>query len=112
MIKLDLEKFFDKVNHDRLMSTLAKKVTDKLTLKLIRSYLTSGRMEGGATSPRTEGTRQGSPVSPLLFNIVLDEVDKKLLARGHRFVRYADDCSVYVVSEKSAHRAQEQSFGL
>lgn len=107
VIELDLEKFFDKVNHDRLMSTLAKKITDKPTLKLLRSYLTSGIMEGGVTSPRTEGTPQGSPLSPLLSNIVLDELDKELLARGHGFVRYADDCSIYVKSEKSAQRVLE-----
>jgi RNA-directed DNA polymerase len=107
VIELDLEKFFDKVNHDRLMSTLAKKLTDKRTLKLIRGYLTSGIMEGGVCSPRTEGTSQGSPLSPLLSNIVLDELDKELLARGHRFVRYADDCSIYVKSEKSAQRVME-----
>ena len=107
VIELDLEKFFDKVHHDRLMSTLAKKITDKRTLKLIRSYLSSGIMEGGATSARTEGTPQGSPLSPLLSNIVLDELDKELLARSHRFVRYADDCSIYVKSEKSARRVME-----
>lgn len=107
VVELDLEKFFDKVHHDRLMSTLAKKITDKGTLKLIRSYLTSGIMEGGVCSPRTEGTPQGSPLSPLLSNIVLDELDKELLARGHRFVRYADDCSIYVKSEKSAGRVME-----
>ena len=107
IVELDLEKFFDKVHHDRLMSTLAKKITDKRTLKLIRGYLTSGIMEGGVASPRTEGTPQGSPLSPLLSNIVLDELDKELLTRGHRFVRYADDCSIYVKSEKSAQRVME-----
>lgn len=107
VIELDLEKFFDKVNHDRLMSTLAKRVTDKATLKLIRAYLTSGIMEGGLVSQRTEGTPQGSPLSPLLSNIVLDELDKELETRGHRFVRYADDCSIYVKSEKSAQRVKE-----
>ena len=107
IVELDLEKFFDKVHHDRLMSRLAKKITDKRTLKLIRSYLTSGIMEGGVASPRTEGTPQGSPLSPLLSNIVLDELDKELLARSHRFVRYADDCSIYVKSEKSAQRVME-----
>ncbi len=107
IIELDLEKFFDKVNHDRLMSTLAKMLTDKRTLKLIRGYLTSGIMEGGMVSQRTEGTPQGSPLSPLLSNIVLDELDRELLARGHRFVRYADDCSIYVKSEKSAERVRE-----
>ena len=111
IIELDLEKFFDKVHHDRLMSTLAKKLTDKGTLKLIRSYLSSGIMEGGLVSPRTEGTPQGSPLSPLLSNIVLDELDKELLARGHRFVRYADDCSIYVKSGKSAQRVMESITG-
>jgi RNA-directed DNA polymerase len=107
VVELDLEKFFDKVNHDKLMSLLAKKIADKRTLKLIRSYLTSGIMEGGVASARTEGTPQGSPLSPLLSNIVLNELDKELQARGHRFVRYADDCSLYVRSEKSAERAME-----
>lgn len=107
VIELDLEKFFDKVNHDKLMGLLAKKVRDKGTLKLIRRYLTSGIMDGGVMSPRTEGTPQGSPLSPLLSNIVLDELDKELERRGHRFVRYADDCSIYVRSEKSAHRVME-----
>ncbi len=107
VIELDLEKFFDKVNHDRLMSSLAKKITDKRTLKLIRSYLTSGIMVDGVVSTRTEGTPQGSPLSPLLSNIVLDEFDKELQQRGHRFVRYADDCSIYVRSEKSAQRVMD-----
>lgn len=107
VIELDLEKFFDKVNHDKLMGLLAKKLSDKGTLKLIRSYLTSGIMEGGVVSPRPEGTPQGSPLSPLLSNIVLNELDKELETRGHRFVRYADDCSIYVRSEKSAHRVME-----
>jgi RNA-directed DNA polymerase len=107
VIELDLEKFFDKVNHERLMSTLSKKLTDKGTLKLMRGYLTSGIMEGGIVSQRTEGTPQGSPLSPLLSNIVLDELDKELEVRGHRFVRYADDCSIYVKSEKSGWRVME-----
>jgi len=111
VVELDLEKFFDKVHHDRLMSTLAKKITDKRILKLIRNYLTSGIMEGGIVSPRTEGTPQGSPLSPLLSNIVLDELGKELLTRGHRFVRYADDCSIYVKSEKSARRVMESIAG-
>jgi RNA-directed DNA polymerase len=104
VIEMDFEKFFDKVNHDRLMATLSKTVTDRRTLKLIRSYLTSGIMEDGMVSQRTEGTPQGSPLSPLLSNIVLDELDKELEKRGHSYVRYADDCSIYVRSEKSAHR--------
>jgi RNA-directed DNA polymerase len=102
VIELDLEKFFDRVNHDKLMGLLSKKITDKRTLKLIRSYLNSGIMEDGVVIARKEGTPQGSPLSPLLSNIVLDELDKELQARGHRFVRYADDCSIYVGSEKSA----------
>ena len=104
VIELDLEKFFDKVNHDKLMSLLMRKVTDKPTLRLIRQYLRSGIMEGGVVSQRTEGTPQGSPLSPLLSNIILDELDKELSSRGHSFVRYADDCSIYVNSEKSAQR--------
>lgn len=104
IIELDLEKFFDRVNHDKLMGLLTKKISDKRTLKLIRSYLNSGIMEEGVIIPRTEGTPQGSPLSPLLSNIVLNELDKELEARGHRYVRYADDCSIYVRSEKSAKR--------
>jgi len=106
VIEIDLEKFFDKVSHDRLMATLSKVVSDKLTLKLIRSYLTSGMMENGMVSQRIEGTPQGSPLSPLLSNIVLDELDKELEKRGHSYVRYADDCSIYVGSEKAALRVQ------
>lgn len=104
VIELDLEKFFDQVNHDKLMSLLMLKVTDKGTLGLIRAYLRSGVMEGGVVSQRLEGTPQGSPLSPLLSNILLDELDKELTRRGLSFVRYADDCSIYVKSEKSAHR--------
>lgn len=107
IIELDLEKFFDRVNHDHLMGLLSKKVQDKGTLKLIRRYLNSGIMDNGTVSPRKEGTPQGSPLSPLLSNIVLHELDKELEKRGHRFVRYADDCSIYVRSEKSAHRVKE-----
>jgi RNA-directed DNA polymerase len=107
VIELDLEKFFDCVNHDKLMGLLAKKITDKGTLKLLRSYLNSSIMEDGVIIPRTEGTPQGSPLSPLLSNIVLNELDKELEARGHRYVRYADDCSIYVRSEKSAQRVME-----
>ena len=104
VIELDLEKFFDRVNHDKLMSLLNLKVKDKATLQLIHRYLRSGIMEGGLVSQRTEGTPQGSPLSPLLSNILLHEFDKELESRGHRFVRYADDCSIYVKSEKAAHR--------
>jgi RNA-directed DNA polymerase len=104
VIELDLEKFFDKVNHDKLMSLLIRKVIDKSTLRFIRQYLRSGIMEDGVVSQRIEGTPQGSPLSPLLSNIILDELDKELSNRGHSFVRYADDCSIYVKSEKSANR--------
>jgi len=107
VIELDLEKFFDKVNHDKLMSLVMRKVTDKPTLRLIRQYLRSGIMEGGVVSQRVEGTPQGSPLSPLLSNIILDELDKELTGRGHKFVRYADDCSIYVKSEKAANRVLE-----
>jgi RNA-directed DNA polymerase len=104
VIEMDLENFFDKVNHDRLMQKLSRKIADKRTLKLIRSYLTSGIMEGGVISTRSEGTPQGSPLSPLLSNIVLDELDKELGKRSHAFVRYADDISIYLSSETSAKR--------
>lgn len=104
VVELDLEKFFDKVNHDKLMSLIMRKVTDKGTLNLIYKYLRSGIMEGGMVSQRTEGTPQGSPLSPLLSNIILDELDKELTRRGHSFVRYADDCSIYAGSEKAAQR--------
>jgi len=104
VIELDLENFFDKVNHDKLMSKLRNKITDKRTLRLIRSYLTSGIMEGGVISTRSEGTPQGSPLSPLLSNIILDELDKELEKRQHSFVRYADDISVYTQSEMAAKR--------
>lgn len=107
VIELDLEKFFDRVNHDRLMSVLAKKITDKRILKLLRAYLNCGMMENGVVIERKEGTPQGSPLSPLMSNIVLNELDKELEARGHRYVRYADDCSIYVKSEKSATRVLE-----
>lgn len=107
IVELDLDQFFDRVNHDKLMGKLAKGVADKRTLKLIRSYLNSGIMEGGLVSARTEGVPQGSPLSPLLSNIVLDGLDKELEARGHSFVRYADDVSIYVRSERAAQRVME-----
>lgn len=107
VIEIDLEKFFDKVSHDRLMYLLSRRIEDKATLRLIRKYLTSGILEGGMVSQRTEGTPQGSPLSPLLSNIVLDELDKELELRGHSYVRYADDCSIYMQSEKSAKRVAE-----
>ncbi|HSU51026.1 MAG TPA: group II intron reverse transcriptase/maturase [Segetibacter sp.] len=107
VVELDLAKFFDKVNHDKLMGLLMKRIEDKRVLKLIRSYLTTGIMEDGLVSQRIEGTPQGSPLSPLLSNIILDELDKELRTRGHCFVRYADDCTIYVRSEKSAQRVAE-----
>lgn len=101
---LDLEKFFDRVNHDVLMARLARWIEDKRILKLIRLYLQAGIMEGGATSPRSEGAPQGGPLSPLLSNVLLDEFDKELERRGHRFVRYADDCNIYVRSRRAGER--------
>lgn len=106
VIELDIEKFFDKVNHDKLMYILSKRIDDKRILRLIRSYLNSGIMSGGVVSQRTEGTPQGSPLSPLLSNILLDGLDKELESRGHKFVRYADDCSIYVGSVKAAERVK------
>jgi RNA-directed DNA polymerase len=107
IVELDLEKFFDRVNHDKLMHLLTDKIKDKRTLKLIRAYLSSGIMENGVVSPCREGTPQSSPLSPLLSNILLNELDQKLEERGHRFVRYADDCSIYLRSKKSAHRVMD-----
>ncbi|MFC9543024.1 group II intron reverse transcriptase/maturase, partial [Lysinibacillus sp. NPDC056959] len=104
VVDMDLEKFFDKVNHDRLMATLAKRIHDKSLLKLIRKYLQAGVMINGATSSTDEGTPQGGPLSPLLSNIVLDELDKELEKRGHKFVRYADDCNIYVKSKRAGER--------
>ena len=104
VVDMDLEKFFDRVNHDILMSRIARKVKDKRVLVLIRRYLQAGIMDEGIVSPRTEGTPQGGPLSPLLSNILLDELDKELERRGHRFVRYADDCNVYVRSRKAGER--------
>jgi RNA-directed DNA polymerase len=109
VVEIDLDQFFDRVNHDKLLGKLAKRISDKRTLKLIRSYLNSGIMEGGLVSVRQEGTPQGSPLSPVLSNIVLDELDKELEARGHKFVRYADDISIYVKSERAAQRVKEST---
>ena len=107
MIDLDLEKFFDRVNHDKLMGQIAKRVEDKRLLKLIRAFLNAGVMENGLVSPSVEGTPQGGPLSPLLSNLVLDELDRELECRGHRFVRYADDCNIYVRSERAGQRVME-----
>ena len=107
VIDLDLEKFFDRVNHDKLMGQIAKRVEDKRLLKLIRAFLNAGVMENGLVSPSVEGTPQGGPLSPLLSNLVLDKLDRELENRGHRFVRYADDCNIYVRSERAGQRVME-----
>lgn len=104
VVDIDLEKFFDQVNHDKLMGQIAKRVRDKRVLKLIRAYLNAGVMENGLVSPIEKGTPQGGPLSPLLSNLVLDEWDRELERRGHRFVRYADDCNIYVRSERAGRR--------
>src|SRR5258708_9317777 len=104
VIDLDLEKFFDRVNHDKLMGQIAKRVEDKRLLKLTRAFLNAGVMENGLVSPSVEGTPQGGPLSPLLSNLVLDELDRELERRRHRFVRYADDCNIYVASERAGKR--------
>jgi len=101
VVDIDLEKFFDRVNHDLLMSKLAAKIGDARVLKLIRRYLEAGMMAGGLVQPRTEGTPQGGPLSPLLSNILLRDLDKELERRGHTFCRYADDCNIYVASERA-----------
>ncbi len=112
MVDIDLEKFFDRVNHDMLMGRLAKRVKERRVLKLIRAFLDAGVMEDGLVSPTPEGTPQGGPLSPLLSNIVLDELDKELEKRGHRFVRYADDCNIYVRSERAGRRVMDSVVRL
>jgi RNA-directed DNA polymerase len=104
VVDIDLEKFFDRVNHDILMGLVAKRVPDPRILRLIRGFLTSGVLEGGLVGPIDEGTPQGGPLSPLLSNLMLDELDKELERRNHRFVRYADDCNIYVCSERAGER--------
>ena len=104
VVDFDLEKFFDRVNHDILMGLVAKRVTDKRILKLIRGFLTAGVLADGLVSPTEEGTPQGGPLSPLLSNLMLDVLDKELEKRGHRFVRYADDCNIYVRSQRAGER--------
>jgi RNA-directed DNA polymerase len=104
VVDIDLEKFFDRVNHDILMGLVAKRVKDKRILKLLRAYLNAGVMESGLVSPATEGTPQGGPLSPLLSNLMLDVLDKELERRGHRCVRYADDCNIYVRSVRAGER--------
>jgi len=107
VVDLDLEKFFDRVNHDVLMSRVARKVEDKRALKLIRKFLQAGIMDNGIVFPRDKGTPQGGPISPLLSNILLDDFDKELEKRGHYFCRYADDCNIYVATRRSGIRVLE-----
>lgn len=107
VVDIDLEKFFDRVNHDKLMGQLAKRIEDKRLLKLIRNYLKTGIMTNGVVTNSEEGTPQGGPLSPLLSNIVLDELDKELEKRGHKFVRYADDCNIYVRTTKAGSRVMK-----
>jgi RNA-directed DNA polymerase len=104
VVDVDLEKFFDRVNHDILMDRLAKRISDKAALRVIRRYLEAGVMKDGVVLARDEGTPQGGPLSPLLANVLLDEVDRALTQRGHRFARYADDCNVYVRSQQAGER--------
>ena len=107
VVDVDLEKFFDRVNHDVLMGRLARRIEDSRLLRLIRRYLEAGMMADGVVMERTEGTPQGGPLSPLLANVLLDEVDKELEKRGHAFVRYADDCNVYVRSRRAGERVMQ-----
>jgi group II intron reverse transcriptase/maturase len=112
VVDVDLEKFFDRVNHDLLMGRLAKRITDRRVLWLIRRYLEAGIMGHGVVMERYEGTPQGGPLSPLLANVLLDEVDRELEKRGHAFCRYADDCNVYVRSRRAGERVMEALIGL
>ena len=107
VVDIDLEKFFDRVNHDMLMARVAREVKDKRVLKLIRAYLNSGVMVNGVVMDTEEGTPQGGPLSPLLSNIMLDDLDKELEMRGHKFVRYADDCNIYVKTQRAGERVME-----
>ena len=104
VVDMDLEKFFDRVNHDVLMARVERKVKDERVLKIIRRFLQSGIMQQGLAEPRVEGTPQGGPLSPLLSNILLDDLDKELERRGHAFCRYADDCNLYVGSQRAGQR--------
>jgi RNA-directed DNA polymerase len=112
VVDIDLKQFFDRVNHDILMSRVARRFADKRALTLTRSYLKAGIMEGGLVQARTHGTPQGGPLSPLLSNLLLDDLDKELERRGHRFVRYADDCNIYVKSERAGQRVMQSITGF
>ena len=112
VVDLDLEKFFDRVNHDRLMKSLALRIADKRMLRLIGAFLKAGVMENGLVGPVDEGTPQGGPLSPLLSNVVLDELDRELERRGHYFVRYADDCNIYVRSRRAGERVKQSVTGF
>src|SRR5215475_13838462 len=112
VVDLDLEKFFDRVNHDVLMSRLARKISDKRVLRLIRRYLQAGMMTGGVVSPRVEGAPQGGPLSPLMSNVLLDDLDKELERRGHKYCRYADDCNIYVRSKQAGERVMASVTGF
>jgi RNA-directed DNA polymerase len=112
VVDIDIEKFFDRVNHDMLMARVVREVKDKRVLKLIRAYLNSGVMVNGVVMETEEGTPQGGPLSPLLSNIILDDLDKELEKRGHKFVRYADDCNIYVKTQRAGERVMESVKGF
>ena len=111
VVDIDLAKFFDTVNHDRLMARMKAEIADKRVLRLVNAYLKAGVMVNGVVMETAEGTPQGGPLSPLLSNIVLDELDRELEKRGHRFVRYADDCNIYVQSQRAAERVKASITG-
>jgi RNA-directed DNA polymerase len=112
VVDIDLESFFDQINHDRLMNRLRNSISGKRVLKLIHKFLRAGLMRGGLETQRVSGSPQGGPLSPLLSNMVLDELDKDLEARALSYVRYADDCNILVSSERSAHRVFESMIAF